>query len=316
MALAGLTQQGVLEAVIAADLVANPNLLPPAISELSDQAAIFAFDQHAIYLPTGANEPGASIVNAETVTTAKILEADQRDRNRSIEDLNEISAAGARSREDLARLQETTAVYADGQFTMFGMTVEEDDLNTAIDNALQDYDAYADRHGIPQEDRAAHYSYLLALRGAPPQEQARMMTERAQASPSGEREMRGLMEDAAEIGQSHTRTADVTTGQAAEAQIVANAAPEIALEEATQGSVIDQQAVTWQTEDTELQREVLDRRGFASTQVDELVERQADSGDELAAMFGDVADDRQFADAGEVTGPAPRTDSNPALGLG
>ena len=63
MALAGLTQQSVMEAGVAADLVANPNLLPPAISELSDQAAIFASNNKNAFQFTGSADADSEATN-------------------------------------------------------------------------------------------------------------------------------------------------------------------------------------------------------------------------------------------------------------
>ena len=93
---------------------------------------------------------------------------------------------------------------------------------------------------------------------------------------------------------------------------IANASSDVAVEAATTGTVIEQDAVVGQIVDETTQQEALSRRGYASTQVDELVGRQADSGDELSALFGEAANGPQLAVA-DISDPATSREMTASL---
>lgn len=132
MAQAPIKAEMVTEAGIAAHLAANPNLLPPEISELSDQAAIFASNNTNAFMFTGSADADSENTNfGESLATKAIenvlrLEAERRKEDDP--DASIIAEAGAAMREDLLEMQ-TISVGG------VSLTLEEWD---AIAEALDD----------------------------------------------------------------------------------------------------------------------------------------------------------------------------------
>ncbi|APG63115.1 hypothetical protein LPB140_10335 [Sphingorhabdus lutea] len=308
-----VTEDNLREAQLAAHIAVNPDVIPePSVYFQDFNFGGTMFD--ALFGNAEALSGVGAGISDVALEERMALEAEDRKKDDPM-DASLIAELGVQQREELLAM--TTATYANGQFTMFGMTVEEEDLSTAIDDALEDFDAYCDRHKIPEAERASHYTFLMALKAAPPEEQARMMTERAQSSPEGASEMKGLMEDAQEIGLNRTRTAEVTVGEVAQARELAMDAPEQVVEAAISGTRVQQDAVAVQIDSNEVWINARAAQGYADREIDDLADRRTvESGDELASIFGDVASERQFADARDTTPATPRNESNSVPSLG
>lgn len=151
MAQAPITAEIVTEAGIAAHLAANPNLLPPEISELSDQAAIFASNNTNAFMFTGAADADSENTNfGESLATKAIenvirLEAERRKEDDPATDASMIAEAGAAHRERLERMREVS--YRDGTFFMYGMEIDEEDLDAEMAESASEIDAHSAKYG-------------------------------------------------------------------------------------------------------------------------------------------------------------------------
>lgn len=110
MALTELTQQGILEAKIAASLATDPDLLPSKISELSDQAAIFASNNANVFMFTGSADADSENTNfGESLATKaieKVIELEERRRKEDDPalDTQELLDLGERQRAELQKI--------------------------------------------------------------------------------------------------------------------------------------------------------------------------------------------------------------------
>lgn len=134
MAQARLTDQSVLEAGIAAHLAANSDLLPPEVSELSDQAALFASNNTNAFMFTGSADADSENTNfgdsLSTKAIEKVIELDERRRKEDdpAGDASLITELAASQREKLAAMQDVTV----GGVTL---TLEEwDKIADALDD--------------------------------------------------------------------------------------------------------------------------------------------------------------------------------------
>lgn len=133
MTRAGLTQQSVTEAGIAANLATNPNLLPPAISELSDQAAIFASNNKNAFQFTGSADADSEATNfGEALVTKAIervlrIEEEERKENDPAKDVGMIVELAENQRRESAR-------YMNGKFHIDGMVLTHAQFREAIAN--------------------------------------------------------------------------------------------------------------------------------------------------------------------------------------
>lgn len=114
MAQAGVTDQSVLEAGIAAHLSVAPNLLPPEISELSDQAALFASNNTNAFMFTGSADADSENTNfgdsLSTKAIEKVIKLEERRRKEDdpAGDAGMIAELAASQRERLAAMQNVT----------------------------------------------------------------------------------------------------------------------------------------------------------------------------------------------------------------
>lgn len=106
-----ITSEMLQEAGIAAHLAADPDALPQEISELSDQAAIFASQSINAFMLRGAADADSAATNFGTSLATKAvermieLEAERRKEDDPASDASMIAEAGARQREELAEMQ-------------------------------------------------------------------------------------------------------------------------------------------------------------------------------------------------------------------
>lgn len=214
MAQAGVTDQNVIEAGIAAHLSANPNLLPPSISELSDQAALFASNNTNAFMFTGSADADSENTNfGESLSTKaieKVIELEERRRKEDdpAGDAGMIAELAASQRKDLDEM--TTVTYSDGQFHMFGMDIDEEDMDAAVDDTLANIDDVAARHGLDPQQTANLTSLLVAYQNAgSPEEKAEILGQIAEAHPEVAQEM---AEQAPVVGE-RRRQSELTTDE-------------------------------------------------------------------------------------------------------
>lgn len=194
MARAGLTQQSVIEAGLAADLAATPDLLPSAISELSDQAAIFASNNTNAFMFTGSADADSENTNfGEALATKAIektieLEERRRKDDDPAGDAGMIAELAARQREDLAEMTKVT--YSDGEFHMFGMDIDVEDMDASVAATLENIDEVAARHNLDAQQTAQLTSLLMAYQNAgSPEEKAEILSDIAETQPEVAQEM-------------------------------------------------------------------------------------------------------------------------------
>lgn len=204
---APITAEMMTEAGIAAHLTLHPNLIPPEIAELSDQAAIFASNNVNIFKFTGAADADSEATNIGTSVAVKAIERaieidERRKREENSADADVIAAAGQAIREDLAELQQVT--YSDGQFQMFGMDIDEEDMDASVADTLDNINEVAIRHGLDAQQTANLTSLLVAYQNADsPEEKAEILEQIADAHPNVARDMAN---DAAQASEARNQS--------------------------------------------------------------------------------------------------------------
>jgi len=179
------------------------------------------------------------------------------------------------------------------------------------ERASQDYAA---RNGVSIEAGRSEMNWYHGMMTLVEKEANGTITATEQATLDRETSQPGFDDRFQRAGDSMRNVqnnADISLANNADA--VANETPDVAIQAATTGPTVVQDAVVGQIDNSETQREALSRRGYASSQVDELAERQAGSGDELSALFGDAVAGPQLGSA-DTNSPAPTREmaSNPA----
>jgi len=222
MAQAGVTDQSVLEAGIAAHLSADPNLLPPEVSELSDQAALFASNSTNAFMFTGSADADSENTNfgdsLSTKAIEKVIELEERRRKEDdpAGDAGMIAELAASQREDLAEMTKVT--YSDGQFHMFGMDIDEEDMDAAVDDTLANIDDVAARHDLDPQQAANLTNLLVAYQNAgSPEEKAEILGQIAEAHPEVAQEM---AEQAPVVGE-RRRQSELSNDEALQRDVAA-----------------------------------------------------------------------------------------------
>jgi hypothetical protein len=189
-----ITSEMLQEAGIAAHLAADPDALPAEISELSDQAAIFASQSINAFMLRGAADADSAATNFGTSLATKAvermieLEAERRKEDDPASDASMIAEAGARQRDAIAEMQSVT--YSNGQFHMFGMDIDEEDMDAVVDETLENIDEVAARHGLDAQQTAQLSTWLMAYRNAEtPEQKAEILGQIADEHPEIAREM-------------------------------------------------------------------------------------------------------------------------------
>lgn len=222
MAQAGITDQSVLEAGIAAHLSVDPNLLPPEISELSDQAALFASNNTNAFMFTGSADADSENTNfgdsLSTKAIEKVIELEERRRKEDdpAGDAGMIAELAASQREDLAEMTKVT--YSDGQFHMFGMDIDEEDMDASVADTLENIDEVSARHGLDAQQTANLASLLVAYQEADsPEEKAEILGQIAEAYP----EVAEEMAEQAPVAGERRRQSELTTDESVQRDVAA-----------------------------------------------------------------------------------------------
>ncbi|MXO69030.1 hypothetical protein GRI72_09355 [Altererythrobacter marinus] len=249
-----ITSEMVQEAGIAAHLAADPDALPPEVSELSDQAAIFASNSTNAFMFTGAADADSAATNFGTSLATKAvermieLEAERRKEDDPASDASMIAEAGARQRDAIAEMQSVT--YSNGQFHMFGMDIDEEDMDAVVDETLENIDEIAARHGLDAQQTSQLTTWLMAYRNAEtPEQKAEILGQIAEEHPEIAREMADQTQIDPEMRAQNELSADET--QNAEINNI-------------EGEVEFRQAALQTANETEVERAELARSGMSN----------------------------------------------------
>lgn len=306
MASESITADMVREAGIAAQMALNPNAIPtPSI-----YAQDFTFGGTMFDAAFGNAEAlsGVGSAVADVAAEERIkLEAKERKKDDPAGDASIIVELAEKQREYIA------ATYSNGQFHMNGYAIDEEDVNAEVASTLENYDQFADDMNLQGQQRGEVHSILVAIRAAEnsPHEQTVLFNRLQREHPEV---YDRVVENAHQRQLTRENNADVEIAN--RAQELNDAAPEVAIEVASTGTVEEQRAGTWQMEDTDVQREVLSRRGFASSQAEELVGWEANTADSIGAEFSVSASGTEVAlvEADSTAAPSPQI--SPGLGQG
>ena len=94
--------------------------------------------------------------------------------------VNELMELGFSMRE--AHIANVT--YSNGQFHMFGKSIDEEDMDAQVDETLKNIDSIADRHNLSGQDKVELTTLLMAYQQAEtPQEKAEILTKIAEQQP-------------------------------------------------------------------------------------------------------------------------------------
>jgi hypothetical protein len=187
MAQAELTQQSVIEAGIAASLASDPELLPEPSIWFQD----FTFGGTMFDAAFGNAEALGGV--GEAISDVAIdnrleLERKEREENDPAKDAGMIVELAASQREELAAMSKVT--YSDGQFHMFGMDIDEEDMDASVAETLENIDDVAARHGLDAQQTANLTNLLVAYQNADtPEEKAEILGQIAEAHPEVAEEM-------------------------------------------------------------------------------------------------------------------------------
>lgn len=108
--------------------------------------------------------------------------------------------------------------YSNGQFHMYGLSIDEEDMDAQVDETLKNIDDIADRHNLSGSEKTDLATLLVAYKQAEtPQEKAEVLTKIAEKSPEVGRE---IAQEAA--SKSEMRKQSELTAQEETSAIVAN----------------------------------------------------------------------------------------------
>ncbi|PHR21615.1 MAG: hypothetical protein COA41_00445 [Sphingopyxis sp.] len=187
MAVEPITADMVNDAGIAASIAANANAIPEPSVYFQD----FTFGGTMFDSAFGnvENLSGVGLGVADRAVDEMIrLAAEERKKDDPASDASMIAELGAQQREEIAEMQSVT--YSNGQFHMFGMDIDEEDMDAAVDETLENIDAVAVKHGLDAQQKAELATLLMAYQNADtPEEKAEILGEIAEAQPEVAREM-------------------------------------------------------------------------------------------------------------------------------
>ncbi|WP_323809536.1 hypothetical protein [Sphingobium baderi] len=142
---------------------ARPDMDLRVTPEMSASAQDFSFGK-SVFAVVDGNPDGASVSGVAGISLIGSDEVDARGRKK---DDNGISW------DDLADLQREQrearerAIIENGRITMYGMTVAEEDMDEAVSQTLNNFDADAAKFGLEGKDKADYHYWLLVYQNAP-----------------------------------------------------------------------------------------------------------------------------------------------------
>jgi len=130
---------------------------------ISDQGMLNAGISSVVYSnAVGATEGTLNLVNADTITDEK-LRTEIKEQEEKNQDALEAASdmVIAEMEKTLERLRDPVK-YANGQFTIGGITVDEEDMDAAIDEMVNEFDAVVAKHDLDTEQSATLFALLTA----------------------------------------------------------------------------------------------------------------------------------------------------------
>jgi hypothetical protein len=165
---------------------------------------------------------------------------------------------------------------------MFGYTVSEEYLDQAVDNALNDYDAFAARNGLEGKDKDDFHYWAMIYKNAPEGSPQRANALEHMGDIS-ETATTSILQDAQDLETRATSKPDIAAADAAALDAQGDATTIVA--NATTGDVASNDAVAANIEDESVWLATREAQGFDSEEVGELSDWG--SGESSALAFSD-----------------------------
>ena len=130
---------------------------------ISDQGMLNAGISSVVYSnAVGATEGTLNLVNADTITDEK-LRAEIKEQEEKNQDALEAASdmVIAEMERELERLSNPVK-YANGQFTIGGITVDEEDMDATVDEMVNEFDAVVANHNLDAEQATTLFALLTA----------------------------------------------------------------------------------------------------------------------------------------------------------
>ncbi|MET4131780.1 hypothetical protein ABIE62_000896 [Porphyrobacter sp. MBR-155] len=144
---------------------AEPDMDTRVATPPSASAQDFAFGK-SVWEVVDGNPDGASVSGVAGISLIGDDEADARGRKKD----DDRDGFGWDDLADLQREQREArerAIIENGRITMYGMTVAEEDMDEAISQTLNNFDADAAKFGLEGKDKADYHYWLLVYQNAP-----------------------------------------------------------------------------------------------------------------------------------------------------
>lgn len=143
-----------------------------------------AFDTMGFADSEGAanGRAGTQEVDAEKLENLELKRKEREKRDET----NELFALAQEMKEQLIE----SVTFSNGQFHMFGMDIDEEDMDAAADEAVNDIEGLAERYNLTSSEKAELTTLLLAYQNAEtPQEKAEILTKISEKQPEIGREI-------------------------------------------------------------------------------------------------------------------------------
>jgi len=130
---------------------------------ISDQGMLNAGIASIVYSnAVGATEGTLNLVNADSITDEKLRAEIKEHEEKNQDTLEAASDMAIAEMEKMLKRLSDPVKYANGQFTIGGITVDEEDMDAAIDEMLNDFDAVVAKHDLDTEQSVTLFALLTA----------------------------------------------------------------------------------------------------------------------------------------------------------
>ena len=222
-----ITPEIVQEAGIAAHLAADPDALPAEISELSDQAAIFASQSINAFMLRGAADADSAATNFGTSLATKAvermieIEAERRKDDDPASDASMIADVGARQREELAKMQRISVAGIELSLEEWNQVAEVLQTDEGVDAAREAL--MAQGKTTDQANEIIRLTQLLASAAQKQHDGIPLTPEEAAAVArvEGDPELQEDIETATSAALNSVSQSDLTAAQSNDRNIVA-----------------------------------------------------------------------------------------------
>lgn len=128
----------------------------------SDQAMMNASVASIIYSASIGAMESSNIVNADTIADEAFraeIEAKKKEDDIAV-DLAQATSTGI-SEENLRKIREGNVTYANGQFNIGGIMVDEEDMDTTVDSMVDNFDDVVAKHNLNAQESAVLMALLV-----------------------------------------------------------------------------------------------------------------------------------------------------------